>query len=108
MKTVILIISTLLLITVNSCDSKEESTYMGEGVITGFDQRDCACCGGLLINLNSGSAEMFNDSTYQIDKVPGNFDIDVNSNFPVFINLDYQKTTALCGKAIDIIRYERK
>lgn len=79
---------------------------MGEGVITGFDPRDCACCGGLLISLNSNSTELFSDSTYQIDHVPGNFSIDNNTVFPVFIRLDYQRTNALCGKTIDILRFE--
>jgi hypothetical protein len=109
MKIINLTISTFLLfITLNSCDHKEEYTYMGEGVITGFDPRDCACCGGLLINLNSSSTELFTDSTYQIDNVPGNFPIDVNTIFPVFISLDYKRTGALCGKTIDITRFEIK
>lgn len=107
MKTAFVTISTLiLLILVTTCDKKEESTYMGEGVITGYDPRDCACCGGLLINLNSSSTEMFTDSTYQIDKVPENFIIDVNSSFPVFISLDYKYSGALCGTTIDITRFK--
>jgi len=104
-------ISFILLISftlfVYSCN-KDEHEYMGEGVITGYDPRDCACCGGLLINLNSSSIDMFSDSTYQIDKVPGNFPIDGNTIFPVFIRLDYVRTNALCGKAIDITRFEVK
>jgi hypothetical protein len=104
MKKVILIISTLLLITVNSCDKKGD--FMGEGVITGVDLRDCACCGGLLINLNSDSTKMYTVDTYQIDKVPSDFNIDANTSFPVFIRLDYQQTNALCGKTIDILRFE--
>jgi len=95
-----------LLILMTTCNKKEESTYMGEGVITGFDPRDCACCGGLLINLNSSSTELFSDSTYQIDQVPGDFHIDVDTGFPVFIRLDYRRTNALCGKTIDILRFE--
>jgi hypothetical protein len=109
MKTAFVTISTLiLLILLTTCNKKQESTYMGEGVITGYDPRDCACCGGVLINLNSSSTEMFTDSTYQIDKVPENFNINVNSNFPIFIRLDYQYTGALCGTTIDIIRFEIK
>ena len=81
---------------------------MGEGVITGYDPRDCACCGGLLINLNSSSTELFSDSTYQVDLVPANFDIDANTVFPVFIKLDYYKNPKKCGKTIDILRFEIK
>lgn len=98
----------ILMILFTTCDRKEDSAYMGDGVITGFDPRDCACCGGLLINLNSNSTELITDSTYQVDHVPGNFNIDVNTIFPVFLKLDYEKTTALCGKTINIIRFEIK
>lgn len=79
--------------------------FMGEGVITGFDPRDCACCGGLLINLNSSSTEMFSDSTYQVDHVPANFPVNSSTVFPVYIRLDYERTDALCGQTIDIIRF---
>ena len=107
MKTIFAIIVTLiLLVLLTTCDKNKESTYMGEGVITGFDLRDCPCCGGLLINLNSSSTELYSDSTYQIDHVPGNFFIDANTVFPVYIRLDYARTSALCGKTIDIIRFE--
>ena len=81
---------------------------MGVGVITGYDPRDCACCGGLLINLNSSSTELITDSTYQINLIPMNFDINVYSTFPVFIRLDYERNNKLCGKTIDIIRFERQ
>jgi hypothetical protein len=109
MKAAFMTIFTLILfILLTACDQKEDSKYMGEGVITGFDPRDCACCGGLLINLNSSSTELFTDSTYQIDQVPGNFNIDINTVFPVFIRLDYKHSTALCGKTIDITRFEIK
>ena len=100
----ITIFTLILLVMFTACDKKED--YMGEGVITGFDPRDCACCGGLLINLNSSSTEMFTDSTYQIDHVPADFNIDVNSSFPVFISLDYKYSGAFCGKTIDITRFK--
>ena len=88
MKTIfVAFISFILMILLATCDKKEESTYMGEGVITGFDPRDCVCCGGLLINLNSNSTDVVTDSTYQIDHVPANFPIDANTVFPVYIRL---------------------
>lgn len=107
MKTTFVIsISLIFLVLCTTCNKKEDSGYMGEGVITGFDVRDCACCGGLLINLNSSSTELYSDSTYQIDHVPGNFYINAYTGFPVFIRLDYERTNALCGKTIDITRFE--
>ncbi len=60
----------------------------------------------MLINLNSISTELFTDSTYQIDIVPDDFDITAEE-FPVLINLDYTRNGKLCGKTIDIIRFER-
>jgi hypothetical protein len=89
-----------------ACSKKED--YMGDGVITGFDPRDCACCGGLLINLNSNSTELFTDSTYQVDLVPNDFYIDADTGFPVMIRLDYSRNSKKCSKTIDILRFERK
>jgi hypothetical protein len=106
-KTFAIALIIFLALNFNACD-KSDSNYMGAGVVTGYDVRDCACCGGLLINLNSSSTELYSDSTYQIDLVPGNFDIDANTVFPVFINLDYSRNTKKCGKTIDILKFERK
>ncbi len=106
-KAIALTLLILLPVIFNAC-AKNESEYMGEGVLTGYDPRDCACCGGLLINLNSSSTELFSDSTYQVDLVPDNFDIDITTAFPVFIKLDYSRNTKKCGKTIDITRFERK
>ncbi len=104
MKALITFFTVMLFVTLNSCEHSED--FMGEGVITGYDPRDCACCGGLLINLNSSSTELFSDSTYQINIIPKNFDINVYSTFPVFIRLDYERNNKLCGKTIDIFRFE--
>jgi hypothetical protein len=109
MKSKILLVTILVVISIfSACDKKEPSEYMGVGVITGFDPRDCACCGGLLINLNSTLTDMFTDSTYQVDHVPPNFPIGTNAVFPIFIRLDYLRTNALCGKTIDILKYENR
>lgn len=105
-KAITLTLLILLPVIFNACD-KNESEYMGEGVLSGYDPRDCACCGGMLINLNSTSTELFTDSTYQIDIVPSDFNITAN-DFPVLIKLDYERNGKLCGKTIDILKFERK
>jgi hypothetical protein len=96
----------LIMMVIVACEKND--AFMGAGVLTGYDPRDCACCGGLLINLNSGSSELFTDSTYQVDIVPDNLNIDANSDFPIYIDLDYSKDTKKCGKTIDILRFKRK
>ena len=106
MKTLITFFTLAIIVTFIACEHHED--FMGEGVITGYDPRDCACCGGLLINLNSSSTELITDSTYQINLIPKNFDINVYSTFPVFIRLDYERNNKMCGKTIDIIRFERQ
>jgi hypothetical protein len=106
MKNAITITMFLILAVIFSDCKKDDNEYMGKGVITGFDQRDCACCGGLLINLNSASTALYSDSTYQVDQVPDNFYIDTDTGFPVFIKLDYYRNTKKCGKTIDILKFE--
>jgi len=39
---------------VSGCKKSESpATYMNNAIITGYDLRLCACCGGLLINFNN-------------------------------------------------------
>lgn len=109
MKHLFAIISLMLFILAGlSCNKNDNNNYMAEGVLTGYDVRDCACCGGLLINLNSNDTALYTDSTYQIYLIPKDFDINVGSDFPIFIRLDYERNDKLCGKTIDILRFERR
>lgn len=78
---------------------------MAKGVITGYDFKLCPCCGGLLINLNSDSTELYTVDTRYIDKHPDNLVLDSTTVFPLFIWLDYTNSIANCGQAIDITRF---
>ena len=78
---------------------------MAKGVITGFDYRECFCCGGWMINLNSDSTELITVDSRFIDHHPNNLVLDSATVFPVFIRLDYTDSPANCGNAIDITRF---
>jgi hypothetical protein len=87
-----------------ACGKKDN--FMARGVITGYDYRDCGCCGGWLINLDSDSTAMYTVDTRFIDMFPANLKLDSTTIFPVFILLDYTNSSANCGLAINIYRFE--
>jgi hypothetical protein len=62
---------------------KGGDNYKSEGAITGADLRDCACCGGWFINIDTAQ--------YEFDSLPENSKIDLmNEVFPVYVKLDWQ------------------
>jgi hypothetical protein len=106
MKTIVItFVSLMMLVLLTTCDKNNKDDFMAKGVITGFDYRECFCCGGLMINLNSDSTEMFTVDSRYIDKVPADLKIDSTTILPLFIWLDYTDSPANCGKAIDITRF---
>ncbi len=73
----------LLTISLFGCDFKSK------GVITGYDARECACCGGYFIEIDS--------VTYRFYDLPENSDIDLlNSSFPLNVQLDWEKNPSGC------------
>lgn len=107
MKTIIItFVSLVLIVFLTTCDKAKKDDFAAKGVITGYDFRECICCGGWLINLNSDSTELYTVDTRYIDKYPDNLVLDSTTVFPVFIRLDYTNSAANCGQAIDISRFE--
>ena len=104
--TIVTFVSVIIMILFTTCDKDKKDDFMAKGVIVGWDYGDCPCCGGLLINLNSDSTELYTVDTRYIDKVPVNLKIDSATVLPLFIWLDYTDSPANCGKAIDITRFE--
>jgi hypothetical protein len=69
------------------------------GIITGPDLRDCACCGGWYITIDT--------TDYEFDSLPVNSNIDLGKEtFPVYVKLDWQLSDRLpCPyKRIEIAR----
>jgi hypothetical protein len=94
MKTAILI-SCLGLVFI-SCKKSNVSPYQSQGVITGYDGRTCAECGGLFITIK-------NDTTknplprYDINESLQQLGINPNTPFPINVSLNWRRDTASLG-----------
>jgi hypothetical protein len=98
--TLILLICTL----VSSCSKKD--SYMSEAVITGYDARACACCGGLMINFD-GITEPYMGDFKLIDNV-GDLGIQASDTFPINVKVDWTGSPNTCGgNHITITRFKR-
>jgi len=67
---------------------KEAENYKSRGTILGPDIRDCACCGGWYINIDTAE--------YEFDILPENTNIDLaKDKFPINVKLDWQLSNRL-------------
>ena len=67
---------------------KEGDNYKSKGIITGPDLRDCACCSGWYI--------MIDTAQYEFDTLPDNTNIDLAKDpFPINVKLDWQLSDRL-------------
>jgi hypothetical protein len=101
-----ILIFIVLTLAIWSCSKNDSGGYMNRGVITGYDVRDCICCGGLMINFSNDTIP-YSGEFYQIDSLPGNSGIDEGTTFPVYVNVDW-KPDSICGgnRYIKVTRME--
>ncbi|MBS1533312.1 MAG: hypothetical protein JSU01_23640 [Bacteroidetes bacterium] len=67
-----------------------------DGVITGYDMRECASpiCGGLLIMLKNDTAKN-PPPYYHIGSTLQQLGIDPNTKFPIYVDLTYKPDTGI-------------
>jgi hypothetical protein len=98
--TTILLLCTL----VSSCNKYD--AYMSEAVITGYDARACACCGGLMINFDA-ITEPYKGDFKLIDNA-SDLGIQPNETFPINVKVDWTSNPNTCGgNHITVIRFKR-
>ncbi len=109
MKSAVVLISVVLvsLLMLNSCDKEDE--LLDDAVITGYDYRECLCCGGLIVNFG-GSTDTFPDNYFLIRNKPEDTDLGPESDFPVFVHINWSVVKDLCGgdTFIDVHELERQ
>ncbi len=96
----IIIISYLLLFGILSCSTEVDE--LDDGTITGYDIRECVCCGGYYINIGK--------NRYRFYELPANSNFNLeNPNFPIYVRLDWTMDENAClGDEIKILRIEKK
>jgi hypothetical protein len=67
---------------------RETDNFKSRGTITGPDVRDCACCGGWYIKIDT--------SQYEFDTLPAGTNVDLQKDiFPIHVKLDWQLSAQL-------------
>ena len=77
----------LIFISLTLCQKGKDNPE-SKGIITGPDLRDCACCGGWYITIDT--------TAYEFDSLPVNSKIDLGKEtFPIHVKLDWQLSERL-------------
>lgn len=83
-----------LLCCIAACE-EDNNPYESEGLITGYDLRLCACCGGFFIEID--------DTVYRGD-LPDGHGLDTSAeNMPLAVYLDWEIITPSCEENMILI-----
>lgn len=100
------IVAVISAVSIASC--KKESASLKKAVITGYDPRKCACCGGLMINFNE-KTERFPDSFFLISNASFELGITSTTSFPVYCSVDtIQLKKCYAGTYVEITKFEKR
>ena len=79
----------VLVITVTLLSCKKEPQDEYNGIITGYDLRMCACCGGTFITIDKVG--------YRFGNLPPNSGIDLTKDtFPIYVIVSWHKSNTPC------------
>lgn len=67
-----------------------------KAIITGYDMRKCACCGGLMLTF-SNDPKPYSSDFVLIDGMPNGSGIGENTVFPLNVCVKYEKQESSCG-----------
>lgn len=83
-----------------SCHKDDEQ--LQEAVVTGRDLRNCACCGGIMINM-SNDTSLYAAGMLLTDSLPSDFMARYTLKFPMRVRLNWLPDTNGCGKMMNKI-----
>lgn len=79
--------------------------YPAKGVLVKYDPRDCACCGGLFVNLNN--VDTVNANSKLVNSLPTDFVFDPNE-LPLKVQFAWQNGGGCMGNNIVITKIKRR
>jgi len=88
----------------NSCNKELSPDY--NAIITGFDLRKCACCGGLMITFNGETTPNAGDFKL-ISNNPADLGISANDKFPMHVYVEWKPGTSDYCDHIIITKFEK-
>ena len=92
------------LLIVSGCkkNPQDSNYYMNEAVITGFDNRMCACCGGLMFHFTA-TVDSISDHDRLVDD-KNLLGITNDTKFPLTVKLDWTKSKSCLGNFIYVTK----
>ncbi len=93
----------LVLFVSDCCVDVDMTNWMNEAEITGYDYRECACCGGYFIDIDG--------EIYRFYEIPSGSDVEITaeSDFPIPVNINWHQFPDGCmGDEIGIDEMERR
>lgn len=103
-----LLFGIIFLLMITNCQKNNENNVMTDAIVTGYDLRACACCGGLMVTFSNDTTR-YSGAFYLVDELPNNSGIDNNTKFPLYVKINW-KFSRVCGstKFVDILKIEIK
>ncbi len=86
---------------------KPKPTNSTNAIITGYDYRKCSCCGGMMITFSEDPVP-YSATFVKVSELPANTGIGENSEFPIYVKVQYTKVSDDCGGAVKITALERR
>lgn len=97
-----LILAFLSVFLIAACKKDNDCGIGDKATITGYDMRKCMCCGGYMIEFDNQRYSVYKDF-YLTAGFPDNFDISIDSKFPIRVRIVWQVDETYCdGKFIKI------
>ena len=83
-----LLILLVFTLSIESC--RDETIWMNDAEITGYDYRECACCGGYFIDIA--------DETYRFYEIPEGSSLEINTEtiFPISVQVNWHEMENAC------------
>lgn len=97
-------VAVIFLLAIIACQKEIAPNY--NAIITGFDARKCACCGGLMINFNGETKPYVGD--FKLIDNAADLGISENDKFPIYAKVEWEPDTANVCNHIIITKFERQ
>jgi hypothetical protein len=86
---------------------KEKEKDMDNALLTGFDQRQCPCCGGPMLTFSKDPTP-YKDSFYLVENDLAVFGISESTTFPVAVKVAWKKVAKCSNKYVHIDKLTRR
>lgn len=93
MKRYFLLLFILFSFLFNGC--KKAASFESNATLLGYDPRMCPCCGGLEITIDNVKPPD-GGSFFLVSKLPGDFKLENNPDFPIPVKIDYTIDSLHC------------